>query len=259
MIPIKTERDLVGVRAACIAATEIMHELAEMVVPGRTTQELDDAAARMIAERGGKSPFYRYKGSFPGHICASVNEEVVHGIPSERRVQYGDVVKLDVGIILDGWVGDTATTVAVGLLEPRVQELLTTTQEALQVAIDKARPGNRISDISRAVETLVTSHGFSVVREFVGHGVGRKLHEEPQVPNYVASGPDPKLRPGMTIAIEPMTCLGHHDVVLLEDGWTVATRDRKPAAHYEHTVLITRDGPEILTCLRKSQFESKVR
>jgi methionyl aminopeptidase len=259
MIPIKTERDLVYVRQSCVAAMEIMTELVAMIVPGRTTKELDDAAARMIMARGGKSPFYKYRGSFPGQICVSVNEEVVHGVPSDRRVQYGDVVSLDVGIILNGWVGDTATTVAVGLVEPRVQELLTVSERALYAAIDKAQSGNRISDISRAVESLVTSHGFSVVREFVGHGVGRKLHEEPQVPNYVAPGPDPKLRPGMTIAIEPMTCMGQHDVVLLDDGWTVVTRDRKPAAHFEHTVLITKDGPEILTCLKKSQFESKGR
>jgi methionyl aminopeptidase len=182
----------------------------------------------------------------------------VHGIPSDRRIQYGDIVSLDVGIILNGWVGDTAVTVPVGLVDPRVQELLTVTEKSLYAGIDKARPGNRISDISRAVESLVTSQGFSVVREFVGHGVGRKLHEEPQVPNYVAPGPDPKLRAGMTLAIEPMTCLGHHEVTLLDDGWTVVTRDRKPSAHFEHTVLITKDGPEILTCLRKSPFESKV-
>jgi len=259
MIPIKSEADLVGLRAACVAAMELMSELEAMVVPGRTTKELDDVAARRIADLGGRSPFFRYKGSFPGHICASVNEEVVHGIPSQRRIQYGDIVSLDVGIILNGWVGDTATTVAAGLVEPRVQELLQVTREALYAAIDKARPGNRISDISRAVESLVTSHGFSVVRDYVGHGVGRKLHEEPQVPNYVVPGSDPKLRPGMTLAIEPMTCLGRHETEQLDDGWTVVTRDRKPAAHFEHTVLITKDGPEILTCLRKSQFESKVR
>jgi methionyl aminopeptidase len=258
MIPIKSERDLTLLRPACVAATEMMQELGAMVVPGRTTQELNDAAAAMIRARGGRSPFFGYKG-FPGHICVSINEEVVHGIPSQRRVQYGDVVSLDVGIILDGWVGDTATTVSVGLVEPRVQELLTVTEEALYAAIDKAQAGRRISDISRAVESLVTSHGFSVVREFVGHGVGRKLHEEPQVPNYVADGPDPKLRPGMTIAIEPMTCMGAHEVMVLDDGWTVVTRDRKPSAHFEHTVLITKDGPEILTCLKKSQFALKAR
>ncbi|MSR64701.1 MAG: type I methionyl aminopeptidase [Verrucomicrobiae bacterium] len=259
MIPIKTERDIEAMRPACEAATDIMQELVAMIAPGRTTKELDDAAVRMITERDGKSPFYRYRGSYPGHICVSINEEVVHGIPSARRIQYGDIVSLDVGIILNGWVGDTATTVPVGLVDPRVQELLMVSEKALYVAIDKARSGNRISDISRAVESLVTSHGFSVVREFVGHGVGRKLHEEPQVPNYVAPGPDPKLRPGMTIAIEPMTCLGNYEVILLEDGWTVVTRDRKQAAHFEHTVLIKKDGPEILTCPKKSQFESKVR
>lgn len=259
MIPIKSERDITAMRISCEAATEIMNEIVTMIAPGRTTKELDDTAARLIRERGGKSPFYKYRGSYPGHICVSVNEEVVHGIPSNRRIQYGDVVSLDVGIILNGWVGDTATTVPVGLVEPRVQELLTVSEKALYEAIDKAQVGNRISDISRAVESLVTNHGFSVVREFVGHGVGRKLHEEPQVPNYVAPGPDPKLRAGMTIAIEPMTCLGHHEVVMLDDGWTVVTKDRKPAAHFEHTVLITKDGPEILTWLKKSQFESKAR
>jgi methionyl aminopeptidase len=221
-----------------------------MVEPGRTTKELDEAAGELITRYGGKSPFLGYRG-YPGNVCVSVNEEVVHGIPGKRRVQYGDIVSLDVGIILEGYVGDNATTVAVGVVRPRTQELLRVTQLALEAGIAQARPGRRVGDISQAVQIVVESRGFSVVREFVGHGVGRKMHEEPQIPNYGKAGDGPKLKPGMTLAIEPMINAGVSEVQMLNDGWTVVTADGAPSAHFEHTVLVTDDGPEILTWQKK--------
>ncbi len=246
-------------RAACKAAAEVLQGVAAQVQPGRTTKELDDAAAEMIRKVGGKSPFLGYKG-YPGHVCVSVNEEVVHGIPSSRRVQYGDIVSLDVGIILDGYVGDNATTVAVGAVDPRTQMLLTVTEQALYAGIAAARAGNRVVDISRAIQTMVEGRGLHVVREFVGHGVGRKLHEEPQIPNFVQSGvKTEKLKPGMTLAIEPMINAGTSDVQMLSDGWTVVSADGSPSAHFEHTVMVTEGEPEILTWLKKSPYESKVR
>jgi methionyl aminopeptidase len=258
VIVIKTPNEIERMRAACNAAAEVLAAVAHEVQPGRTTAELNDVAAGLIAKFGGKSPFLGYKG-YPGHICVSVNEEVVHGIPSQRRVQYGDIVSLDVGIILDGFVGDNATTVAVGVVEARTQQLLRVTEQALSAGIAAARAGNRVGDISHAVQTMVESQGFSVVREFVGHGVGRKMHEEPQIPNYGRSGDGPKLKPGMTLAIEPMINAGASDVVMLSDGWTVVSADGAPSAHFEHTVLVTDGDAEILTWLRKSPYESKAR
>jgi methionyl aminopeptidase len=258
VIVIKTPEEIERMRVACSAAAQTLNAVAREVQPGRTTAELNNVAAALIEKLGGKSPFLGYKG-YPGHICVSVNEEVVHGIPSQRRVQYGDIVSLDVGIVVNGFVGDNATTVAVGVVEGRTQQLLQVTEQALYAGIAAARAGNRVSDISRAIQTLVEANGFSVVREFVGHGVGRKMHEEPQVPNYVGSGPDPKLKPGMTLAIEPMINAGASDVVMLSDGWTVVSADGAPSAHFEHTVLITDGDAEILTWLRKSPYESKAR
>jgi methionyl aminopeptidase len=188
-----------------------------------------------------------------------VNEEVVHGIPGKRRVQYGDIVSLDIGIILNGFVGDNATTVAAGVIAPRKQELLRVTEQALYAGIAAARAGNRVGDISSAVQTTVEEKGFSVVREFVGHGVGTKMHEEPQIPNYGRPGEGPKLKPGMTLAIEPMINAGISDVKMLSDGWTVVTADGAPSAHFEHTVLVTEGDADILTWLKKSQSQSKAR
>ena len=267
MIVIKTPDEIERMRVACNAAAQILATVAALVQPGRTTKELDDAAAEMIKTRGGESPFFGYKGQrsalfplYPGHICVSVNEEVVHGIPtSKRRIQYGDIVSLDVGIDLGGFVGDNATTVAVGVVEARTQQLLQVTERALYAGIAAARAGNRVGDISSAVQTMVESQGFSVVREFVGHGVGRKMHEEPQIPNYGRAGDGPKLKPGMTLAIEPMINAGTGDVVMLSDGWTVVSADGAPSAHFEHTVLVTDGDAEILTWLRKSPYESKAR
>lgn len=258
MIVIKTPDEIEQMRIACGAAAGVLAGVAREVQPGRTTAELNKLAAELIEKAGGKSPFLGYKG-YPGHICVSVNEEVVHGIPSDRRVQYGDIVSLDVGVVLNGFVGDNATTVAVGVVEGRTQKLLQVTEQALYAGIAAARAGNRVSDISRAIQTLVEANRFSVVREFVGHGVGRKMHEEPQIPNYVGSGPDPKLKPGMTLAIEPMINAGTSDVMMLSDGWTVVSADGAPSAHFEHTVLVTDGDAEILTWLKKSPYESKAR
>jgi methionyl aminopeptidase len=258
VIALKTPEEIERMRVACTAAAEILAAVAHEVQPGRTTAELNEVAAGLIAKFGGKSPFLGYKG-YPGHICVSVNEEVVHGIPSKRRVQYGDIVSLDVGIVLNGFVGDNATTVAVGVVAARTQQLLRVTEQALHAGIAAARAGNRVGDISSAVQTMVEAEGFSVVREFVGHGVGRKMHEEPQIPNYGRAGDGPKLKPGMTLAIEPMINAGASAVVMLSDGWTVVSADGAPSAHFEHTVLVTDAEAEILTWLRKSPYESKAR
>lgn len=258
MSNVKSPQEIERMRKSCRLAAEILDAVAARVQPGVTTGELDQLAGELIRQAGGKSPFLGYRG-YPGQVCVSVNEEVVHGIPGKRRVQYGDIVSLDVGIILDGYVGDNATTVGVGVVDPRTQELLQATEEALCAGIAAARAGHRVGDISAAVQSLVEARGFSVVREFVGHGVGRKMHEEPQVPNFGRAGTGPKLKAGMTLAIEPMINRGTHDVVMLKDGWTVVTADHAPSAHFEHTVLITDGEPEILTWRRKTVFESKGR
>ena len=252
-IPIKTERETEKMRLACRAASDVLERVSGLVRPGITTGEVDQAAADFIAELGCKSAFLGYRG-FPGNICISLNEEVVHGIGGNRRIQYGDIVKLDIGVVKDGWVGDTATTVPVGIIDEKIQRLLTVTESTLEMAITHAQNGRRLGDLCAAIEEEAKRSHFSVVREFVGHGVGRKLHEEPQVPNYGKRGSGPRLKPGMTLAIEPMINLGGAGVRLLEDGWTVCTSDGLPSAHFEHTVLITKDEPEILTWRAKTQL-----
>lgn len=233
-------------RIACKTASEVLNRVSAMIRPGITTGEVDQAAAQCMTELSCQSAFLGYRG-FPGNVCISVNEEVVHGIGGARRIQYGDIVKLDVGVIKDGWVGDTATTVPVGIIDEKTQRLLRVTEDTLELAIGFARSGRRLGDMCAAIEDEVVANGYTVVREFVGHGVGRKLHEEPQVPNYGRRGSGPKLKPGMTIAIEPMVNLGGAGVRVLADDWTVVTLDGKPSAHFEHTVLITNGDPEILT------------
>ena len=233
-------------REACALAARVLEHLGTLVRPGITTGEIDRAAAEMMKEEGCKSAFLGYKG-FPGHICISVNEEVVHGIGGGRRIQYGDIIKLDCGVIKDGWVGDTAKTVPVGAVKPEWQRLLTVTEEVLERVIPMATAGRRLGDLCAFIEEEVVANGYNVVREFVGHGVGRKLHEEPQVPNFGRPGSGPKLKPGMTLAIEPMVNLGTAGVKTLSDGWTVITADGQPSAHFEHTILITKGEPEILT------------
>jgi methionyl aminopeptidase len=251
MIPIKSDREIEKMRTAGRAASSILDRIVAMIRPGLTTRDVDEAAADFIAEENSRSAFLGYRG-FPGQICISVNEEVVHGIGGSRRLQYGDIVKLDVGVIKDGWVGDTATTVPVGIVDEKIARLLRVTEETLELAITYAHPGRRLGDLCSAIETEIVANGYTVVREFVGHGVGRQLHEEPQVPNYGRKGSGPKLKPGMTLAIEPMVNMGASGVRVLPDKWTVVTSDGKPSAHFEHTVLITKSDPEILTWREKS-------
>lgn len=246
MIPIKTDSEIELMREAGRAARAVLERLAAMVRPGITTHEINAAAADFMLEHKCKSAFLGYRG-FPGQVCISVNEEVVHGIGGPRRLQLGDIVKLDVGVNKSGWIGDTATTVGVGALSPVATRLLEATRSALSVALEHALSGKRLGDLCSAIEQSVLSNSFSVVREFVGHGVGRRLHEEPQVPNFGRPGEGPKLKPGMTLAIEPMVNVGKPGVRVLRDGWTVVTEDGHLSAHFEHTVLITRGEPEILT------------
>ncbi len=250
MIPIKTPKEIEKMRLACKAASEILERTSLLVRPGISTREVDQTAAGFMEEAGVKSAFLGYR-KFPGNICISVNEEVVHGIGGSRKIQYGDIVKLDIGVIREGWVGDTATTVAVGAIDPHTQRLLQVTEDTLQLAITHATEGTRLGDLCSAIEEEVVRNGYSVVREFVGHGVGRKLHEEPQVPNYGKRGSGPKLKAGMVLAIEPMVNMGAAAIQVLSDKWTVVTGDGKPSAHFEHTVLITRGQPEILTWREK--------
>ncbi len=233
-------------RIAGRAASRVLQRLAREVRPGVSTKELDIAAADFMSEEGCVSAFLGYRG-FPAHACISLNEEVVHGIGGARRLQVGDIVKLDIGVIKGSWIGDNARTVPVGLITQESARLLEVTEASLKSAINQARSGNRLGDISAAVQGHVESQGFSVVREFVGHGVGRELHEEPQIPNFGKLGTGPKLKPGMTLAIEPMVNVGKPAVRVLEDKWTVVTKDGSLSAHFEHTVLITRGEPEILT------------
>ena len=251
MIVIKRPHEIEKMRRAGETAAQILNELATRVAPGVTTGEIDHAASQLMSEAGVQSAFLGYR-KFPGHICISLNEEVVHGIGGSRKIAYGDVVKMDVGIIRDGWIGDTATSVPVGIIDPDVERLLTVTEEILQGAVDLARPTNKIGDISHFVESEAHRNGYSVVREFVGHGVGRNLHEDPQVPNFGKRGTGPKLKPGMTIAIEPMINMGKSKVRVLADKWTAVTDDGLPSAHFEHTVLVTDNTPEVLTWPRKT-------
>src|SRR5213075_1816711 len=258
MIPIKNAKEAEKMRLACRVASDILDRVVAIIRPGITTKEVDEAAAEMMEEGGVKSAFLGYRIGhrvYPGNICISLNDEVVHGISSQRRIQYGDIVKLDIGIVQDGWVGDNATTVPVGIIDERTDQLLRVTENALARAIGVAYEVRRVGDICAEIEDEARRFGFSVVREFVGHGVGRKMHEEPQIPNYGKRGSGPKLKAGMTLAIEPMINIGTSDVRLLDDGWTVRTADGMPSAHFEHTVLITKDEPEILTWRAKTQLK----
>ena len=233
-------------RTAGAIASTILQALAKEVAPGRTTRELDLLAADLMRQHDCTSAFLNYRG-FAGHTCISINEEVVHGIGGPRVIQPGDIVKLDVGISKSGFIGDNATTVAAGDIPLETKRLLAATEQSLYEAIKHARAGHKLADLCAAVEEFVAPLGFTVVREFVGHGVGRRLHEEPQIPNYRPRGKSPTLLPGMTLAIEPMVNAGVPSVRILDDGWTVITEDRKPSAHFEHTVLITSGDPELLT------------
>ena len=251
MIPIKTAAEIERMREACRIAASVLDAMKAQVREGITTYELDQLARNLMLEEGATSACYNYQVGtrrFPSHTCISVNEEVVHGIASQKRtLQHGDIVALDVTIVHQGYIGDNACTIGVGEVDPVRQRLVHTTEEALRVGIREARGGRRVGDISYAIQRFVEAHGFSVVREFVGHGVGRSMHEEPQIPNFGRRGTGARLRPGMTLAIEPMVNLGRPEVDLLSDGWTVVTRDRQPSAHFEHTVLVTDGEAEVLT------------
>ena len=256
MIILKNDREIAAMRVAGRVAARVLDDVAKKVVPGLTTRDLDEYAAAQIKAYGARSAFLGYR-KYPCHICISVNEEVVHGLASGRRLAFGDIVSLDVGVVYDGFIGDTAKTVAVGGCDMRMQKLMDVTERALCDGVAQAVPGKRVEDISRAIQARVEGQGFSVVREFVGHGVGRSVHEEPQIPNYVDGKVSPRLRPGMTLAIEPMVNAGVSVVKILSDGWTVVTQDGQPSAHFEHTILVADAAPEILTCL--DQTPSRVK
>ncbi|HUG11893.1 MAG TPA: type I methionyl aminopeptidase [Opitutaceae bacterium] len=251
MSPVKTKDAIARMRESCRIAATILAKMRAMVTPGITTYDLDQEGRRLMEGLGATSACYNYKVGprrFPAYTCISVNEEVVHGIGSLKRVlKPGDIVSLDVTVEYDGYIGDNAVTVVVPPVAPEVARLVKVTEEALGIAISKTVVGNRIGDISNAVQTFVEGHGFGVVREMVGHGVGRSMHEEPQIPNFGRRGTGDPIRPGMTLAIEPMVNLGTHRVQTLSDGWTIVTADGKPSAHFEHTVLTTETGPEVLT------------
>jgi methionyl aminopeptidase len=238
-------------RASRIVA-EVLEALRHQIKPGVTTGDLDGFAEKFILDRGGRPAFkgYQVRDQVYRHtLCVSVNEAVVHGIPSGRVLKEGDIVGLDVGVVVDGYYGDAAITVPVGVITEQARRLLQVTEEALHKGIAQAVVGNRISDISHAVQAHAEAASFSVVTEFVGHGIGRKLHEEPQVPNYGEPGKGPRLKPGMTLAIEPMVNLGRPETAHLADGWTAVTRDGSLSAHFEHTIVVTETGPRILTKL----------
>ena len=257
MILLKSERDLEAMRPACAVAGAVLDDVAAFIQPGVTTKDVDEFAASRIKHFGAKSAFLGYR-KYPCQICISVNDQVVHGLAGSRALRFGDIVSLDVGVIYNGFIGDTARTVAVGGCGVLAQKLMDVAEKALYQGIAQALPGGRVADISRAIQNHVEGNGFSVVREFVGHGVGRSMHEEPQVPNFVDGKSSPRLRPGMTLAIEPMVNAGSPGVKILNDGWTVVTQDGSLSAHFEHTVLITESEPEILTWPEKVPSKLKV-
>ncbi|MBI4227826.1 MAG: type I methionyl aminopeptidase [Candidatus Omnitrophica bacterium] len=246
MIIVKGPAELASMRAAGRILGELLVRLRAAVAPGVTTAALDALARDTIAALGGAPAFLGYRG-FPATICASVNDEVVHGIPGARALRAGDIVGLDVGACVDGYYADAAVTVPVGPVSDEAQRLIAVTEAALAAGMAQATPGRRVSDISHAVQTTVEAAGFSVVREFVGHGIGASLHEAPQIPNYGAPGTGPVLKAGMALAIEPMVNAGRPEVEVLADGWTAVTRDHRLSAHFEHTVAVTERGPEIFT------------
>lgn len=246
MINLKSKREIEIMQAASRIVAEVLEELRQACKAGVLTLDLDRIAEQKTLQRGAKPAFKGYRG-YPRSLCTSINHQVVHGIPGDIALKDGDIVGLDFGVVYKGYVGDAATTVPIGTVPPETGRLLAVTQECLALGIEQMRPDRHLSDVSRAIQTHAESHGFSVVREFGGHGIGKRMHEDPMVLNYVANGRGIKLRPGLVLAIEPMVNMGTEQVQILEDGWTVVTCDGKPSAHFEHTVAITEDGPRILT------------
>jgi methionyl aminopeptidase len=246
MIHIKTPAEIEIMRQSNRVVARTLQKLREAIKPGVTTKELDQIAERAIREAGAEPAFKGYRG-YPASLCVSINEEVVHGIPDSRSLREGEIVSMDLGALLNGYYGDAAITVPVGLVSDEAQQLLEVTQQALAKGIEQATHGNRLFDISHAIQSWVEAHGLSVVRDYVGHGIGRSLHEDPQVPNFGAPHHGPRLRPGMVLAIEPMINVGTWQVKVLDDGWTVVTADRSLSAHFEHTIAITDGKADILS------------
>jgi methionyl aminopeptidase len=250
-IELKTSDEIAVMREAGLVVYQVLDELEKLVEPGITLEELDEAAKRETEKRGAACAFKDLYG-FPKHICISVNDQVVHGIPGKRKLLDGDLVKLDHGAVVRGWYGDSARTVPVGKVSADAHKLLDVTRESLEAGIRAMVVGNRISDIGAAVEAVVAPHGYGIVRDYVGHGIGKRPHEDPQVPNYGPAlwgrgQPNPRLRAGLVLAVEPMINIGTHETRTLGDGWTVVTRDGKYSAHFEHTIAVTETGPEVLT------------
>ena len=254
MIIGKSRKELEKMRAAGRLAGLVREALRRMTRPGVTTLELDAAAEQMIRAAGALPTFKGYHG-FPYSICASVNEQIVHGFPSHYELQEGDILSIDVGATLNGFVGDTATTVPVGRVRPDRLQLISVTEECLERAIKECWPGRHLGDIGWAVQTHAEAHGYSVVREYVGHGIGRRMHEDPQIPNYGTPGKGTKIKAGYVFAIEPMINMGTHHTKTLADGWTVVTVDGQPSAHVEHTIAITEEGPEVFTRVEREAAE----
>ena len=246
MIVLKSEKEIESIHESCRIVHETLELIRENICPGVTTGDLNEMAERFIIERGGRPAFKGFHG-FPSSICTSIDDEVVHGIPGRRRLREGQLVSVDVGVEKAGYYGDGAETFCVGRVSQEKRDLLTVTREALYEGIVQAKEGNRLSDISWAIQSYVERHGYSVVRALVGHGIGKEMHEEPQVPNFGQPGSGPLLKVGMTLAIEPMVNAGQGDVETQDDNWTVVTKDGSPSAHFEHTVAVTRRGPYILT------------
>lgn len=247
MIHLKTPHQIKEMKKAGKLSAMVLREVGAAVKPGVTTLELDQMAEKIIRKHGGKPAFKGY-GGFPGSICASINEQIVHGIPSSHvALKEGDIISIDTGAIVNGWVGDNAWTYAVGKISEEKKRLLEVTEQAMWAGIEKAKPGNHLGDVGSAIQKVAESHGYSVVREYVGHGVGKDMHEDPNVPNYGRPKRGIKLVPGMVIAIEPMINIGSRKTKLMSDGWLVVTKDGKPSAHFEKTIAITEDGPVVLT------------
>jgi methionyl aminopeptidase len=250
MIIGKSKKEIEKMRSAGQLVGRVLQELRRMVEPGISTLDIDNAAEKMIRDAGALPTFKGYHG-FPYSVCASVNEQVVHGFPSKYKLKEGDIFSLDCGVTLEGFVGDTATTVPVGTISEDRARLIEVTEKCLDLAIEQCRPGNRLGDIGWAVQEFAERHGYSVVRDYVGHGIGRQMHEDPQIPNYGKPGQGPKIKAGYVFAVEPMVNMGSQQTKVLPDGWTVVTLDGRPSAHVEHTIAITEDGPDVLTRVAK--------
>jgi len=246
------EEEVRAIRRSNQIVAKILEELGSMIRSGVRTRDLDEHAEARTREMGAIPAFKGYR-DFPSSLCTSINEEIVHGIPSSRALREGDIISLDFGVLYEGYYGDAAVTFPVGEITPRAKKLIQAAKEAFHKGLDKAKVGNRLSDISHAIQSYVEAQGFSVIRSFVGHGIGLSLHEEPQIPNFGLPGKGPKIKPGMVFALEPMIAMGDWNVEILEDNWTAITRDKSLSAHYEHTVAITEEGAEILSELDEKE------